>query len=197
MERLRDALVAANHFPFFDVDSLPIASPFPARIQEAALGCQLGVVVLSHDFLTSKWPMLELGLFMSREPRPHILPLFYQLSTEDLKLEENLSKWRAAWSKIASQERSAGRNVDIESWEKAVKSLAAFNGMEYVAGTSEREYIQKIVAHICKCIPNRVRYDLPHIQGERRLAEVVLYLPTPSPLLYSRGSMCKKSEKRH
>lgn len=52
--------------PFFDQDSdsLPKGKKFASLIIEAAKICQVAVVVFSEDYLSSKWPMIELEKFV-------------------------------------------------------------------------------------------------------------------------------------
>ena len=86
-------LEAETHQPFFDErsSSLMMGERFAPLIFEAAKQCLVAVVVLSEDFLTSKWPMLELvEIVKAKKSHNHklkLFPLFYKLSPDDLKVE--------------------------------------------------------------------------------------------------------------
>lgn len=80
-----------NHYPFFDQrsDSLPKGKKFAGLIIEAAKTCQVAVVVLSEDYLSSKWPMTELAEFVwarkSGNKNLNLPPLFYKASASFLQ----------------------------------------------------------------------------------------------------------------
>lgn len=168
VEHLYDALQRVNYTVFFDQHSLPKASSFPLHIKRAAQGCELGVIVLSDDFLTSKWPLLELEmLVLGRGLDAKVLPLFYKLRPEDLKSPKNLSEsWRPVWEKIRD-----GKHAD--QWENAVRALGSFNGLVFQQGTSEAAYIKEVVHCICGLVRCPIPYDLSLIQGHQRLAKVL------------------------
>ena len=170
VEHLYDDLLSANHKAFFDIkDTLPKGSRFPDIIKRAARGCKLGVVVLSNDFLTSKWPMLELEmLVLERDPKAIVLPLFYKISPEELGSPEKLSEWRCVWKE------KAGQHAD--QWERAVKGLRSFNGEVFIPGTSEVAYIKRVVHLICNLVQSSISYDLSPIQGHQRFAKVLPFL---------------------
>lgn len=69
--------------PFFDQrnKSLPKGEEFPVRIFNAARKCVVAVVILSKEYVTSKWPMLELLTFVEAQkftnPDLKLLPVFY------------------------------------------------------------------------------------------------------------------------
>ncbi|KAI5078742.1 hypothetical protein GOP47_0006413 [Adiantum capillus-veneris] len=169
VENLYNALRRVNHKAFFDQHSLPKGSTFPQRIKTAALGCELGVVVLSEDFLTSKWPMVELEiLVLQRGPKAKVLPLFYKLGPADLGSPANLTRWQQVWKE------QFGASVDIiDNWSKALRSLKAFHGEKFTQGTSETAYINTVVRSLCKVVPSPVPEDLSQIQGLHHLAKVV------------------------
>jgi hypothetical protein len=58
VEQLCEDLEGCKHFPFFDKrpSSLPKGKRFAKLILKAAQQCQMAVVVLSEDYVTSKWP---------------------------------------------------------------------------------------------------------------------------------------------
>ncbi|KAG0562315.1 hypothetical protein KC19_9G136400 [Ceratodon purpureus] len=118
-------------FPFFDQrsHSLPKGKNFAALILEAAKLCHVAVVVLSETFLTSKWPMIELGEFHeaknSGNSSLNMLPLFFKLSVEDLDEQSISERWMPKWQEYASTDK----RIDLNLWRDAVSALPKVNGL--------------------------------------------------------------------
>ena len=57
------------YHPFFDEypDCLPKGEPFAQRIKDTCRLADVGVVVLSDEFLQSKCPMIELTIFIQEQ----------------------------------------------------------------------------------------------------------------------------------
>ena len=88
VRHLYGELHRVHQLAFFDADddSLRKGEAFPHQLFEAARQCHLAIVILSEDFFTrSKWPMLELNIFM--EEKKKIFPSFYDLSVVNLRDE--------------------------------------------------------------------------------------------------------------
>ncbi|XP_024389454.1 disease resistance protein RPP2B-like [Physcomitrium patens] len=117
-------------FPFFDQrsHSLPKGETFATLILQAAKQCHVAVTVLSKTFLTSKWPMIELGEFYKARnagnPPPYLLPLFFKVSIKDLD-EQSIEKlWMPTWEKF----HAVDKRIDLGLWKRAVKALSGTNG---------------------------------------------------------------------
>ena len=164
VRHLCEHLERVHHFPFFDVrdDSLPKGKKFPQLIFQAAQQCQLAILVVSEDFFTSKWPMLELASFVeaqtSNNPRLEILPLFYGLTVAQLREPGRQDRWFKEWEKLAGSDTS-GR-ICTSKWKAALKVVGTSNGLEFaVYGQNEVEYIKKIVATTCILVPRRYEVE--------------------------------------
>lgn len=93
MEALCEDLEKRHHFPFFDKCplSLPIRERFPKLILDACKQCRMAVVVVSHDYFVSRWPMIELYAFVQASKtntKLKILPLFYGLSVAEFATQQ-------------------------------------------------------------------------------------------------------------
>ncbi|KAG0590564.1 hypothetical protein KC19_1G109900 [Ceratodon purpureus] len=83
VEHLCLELEAHCRYPFFDKrhNSLPIGENFPQHIFDAIQQCYVGVVILSEEFFTSKWPMMELMAMVEeigkRKSNLKIFPVFF------------------------------------------------------------------------------------------------------------------------
>jgi hypothetical protein len=122
-------------FPFFDLKShsLPKGKKFPPLILEAAKQCRVFVIVLSEQFLSSKWPMIELSIFHEareaairrQEQPPDMLPLFFKSSVADLDDSSIEKRWMPEWIKHARKDS----RIKIDKWLAAVKSVRQTNGL--------------------------------------------------------------------
>jgi hypothetical protein len=83
--------------PFFDIweDSLPIGEVFPRSIFDAIQQFHVKVVILLRDFLTSKWPMMEL-VAMVKEAKERkkfkLIPTFLLVLPKELSNIENIEQ---------------------------------------------------------------------------------------------------------
>lgn len=156
---------------FLDIkyDSLPPADHFPTRVLNAAKTCRLGIVVLSRDCLSSKWPMLELSAF--RDAGVQILPLFYLLSPSDLS-PELVCELQKKWEDIDSQ--SPGR-INIPKWTRAVEELRVLHGLVLQESEGHLAYTIRIRSAICKILPPSIKFaPSADIQGQERLCERII-----------------------
>lgn len=174
-EQLCEDLENAGYFPFFDrrPESLPKGEKFPDLIKEAASQCHLAVVVLSMDYLLSKWPMIELITFVRtitladcEGANLKILPLFYKVEVEVLKREHD--RIVSVWEERAKKDK---RLHDPSHCGEALRFIASING-EVFARVSELVYRREVVASVCKLIPPDVRFDVSAMQGRDRLCDV-------------------------
>ena len=174
VEQLDVDLRRCDRYPFFDKDrgSLPVAEPFPPLIFEAIRHCRLGVVILSDEFLSSKWPMLELAeMVQTMEREPHqmkIMPIFLGISCDDLGSEKKLGDWKAKWCAFAASDT---RIATLE-WERALKSLRSINGLKFNQAMGEVKFREEIVKEICKIVAPFHTWDDSHVQGKMRLNKV-------------------------
>jgi hypothetical protein len=176
VEQLCEDLKCVNHSPFFDQDSdsLPKGERFASLIFQAAEQCWLAVIVLSKGYLTSKWPMLELSVFVksrkTNNPRLKLFPLFYKLSPSELDAKMMI-EWVKSWT--AMVEDGQVQAEEMASWSDAVKDLRAFNGVDFsMYANSEVKYRAAVVDEICKCVSPIVKHNTDHIRGYQRLCEV-------------------------
>eukprot|EP01018_Ginkgo_biloba_P006349 Gb_20880 [translate_table: standard] len=175
VEQLHKDLQRENMSSFFDKDkeSLPKGREFPSLIFENARNCKVAVLVLSDEFLTSKWPMLELDTIVEAKnftnPDVKILPLFYKISAGTLrqKLGNNdfLPKWKAF------QEKDS--RIDWNKWYAAVKEMLKFNGIQFIDKEGEVVYRENIVEHIRRLLPPNLLYDDSRVMGKARLCKEV------------------------
>ncbi|KAG0588917.1 hypothetical protein KC19_2G278200 [Ceratodon purpureus] len=123
VEHLCVELEGCYRFPFFDKrrESLPIGEDFPRHIFDAIRQCDVGVVILSDEFITSKWPMMELVAMHERvlnevekgKSKFKVIPVFFKTSPKDLNDHAKCSEWLSCWQELAFL------GDDLRSLEKA------------------------------------------------------------------------------
>jgi hypothetical protein len=165
-------------FPFFDKrhDSLPIGENFPQRIFDAIQQCQVGVVILSEEFFTSKWPMMELVAMVEEVERRKssfkIIPVFLCTSVKEFGDPNNHSRWLLCWDELAKKDP---RRVEVEKWNAALKSIRPINSLIYNPGSRKLKFQEEVVDAICEVIPPEIRLEDSHIQGRLRLCKVIVH----------------------
>ena len=162
--------------PFFDLrqHSLPKGKDFVPLIKKAARNCHVAVMVLSEEFLSSKWPMIELAEFHGAQqagnPRLNMLPLFYKLAVKDLDETAIEERWMPKWRQLADEDA----RIIVADWIGAVRALRSPNGVVFgQRGVSEVGYRKDIVQSIFKLSPPDLLYGSSRkMVGYSRVCEV-------------------------
>ncbi|KAG0629505.1 hypothetical protein M758_1G109300 [Ceratodon purpureus] len=162
--------------PFFDQrhHSLPKGKDFVPFIMEAAQRCHVAVMVLSKEFLCSKWPMIELAEFHAAQQAGYkqlnMLPLFYKLSVNDLGDRAIEECWLPRWRQHAEDDK----RIDVGKWGEAVRALRKANGVVFGKnGMSEVGYRKEIVHSIFRLSPPDLLYGSSReMVGYDRMCEI-------------------------
>ena len=178
VEHLCVELEGCYRFPFFDKrrESLPVGEDFPRHIFDAIRQCDVGVVILSDEFITSKWPMMELVAMHERvldevekgKSKFKVIPVFFRTSTKNLDDHDKCSGWFSCWQELAKENP---KRVQVGKWEAALKYLLKSNGVVY-EGFGEVKLVKEIVDEICKVVPPEIKMEDSHIQGRSRICNV-------------------------
>ena len=159
---------------FFDKDKecLPEGLKFAELILEAARQCELAVVVMSEDYFSRKWPMIELSIFVDAQkmrPELKILPLFYKLSIEEFKQDERQCIWLECWKKLALEDP----RINVQNWRDSLEALSSTNGIQFVKNKGKVSYREEIVKAICGRVTLHIKVDDSHIQGKVRMSMMI------------------------
>ncbi|KAG0621673.1 hypothetical protein M758_3G039500 [Ceratodon purpureus] len=174
VEQLCVDLERCDRHPFLDKrrESLPIGSEFPSLIFQAIEQCLVGVVILSHEFFTSKWPMLELVAmtnFKKRKPDYVIMPVLLGISLSECQDLDNHRKWLSTWRTWADSDS----RIDMKDWENALKLFGPTNALKFNSDLGELKFREEIVEAICQLVPPETKLEDFHVQGRSRLCKVV------------------------
>jgi hypothetical protein len=175
---LCEALQQRGHNPFFDKlpSSLPKGERFSELILKAAHQCEIAVVVVSEEYFTSKWPMLELHAFTQAikkkfNTKLKILPLFYGLSLYEFLDEKRQERWFQmweTWAKVDLKDR-----IKVGEWMDALDMLRSYNGISYNRELQEIViYRNDVVSHICNLILPDIKWYDSHVQGKVNICKV-------------------------
>ncbi|KAH9303271.1 hypothetical protein KI387_014854, partial [Taxus chinensis] len=159
---------------FFDEDpqSLRKGEKFPPRIFEATETCRVAVLVLSKEFIRSKWPMLELTALLKakksgKNPNLKILPIFFMISPKDFcQMTRDIQDWK----QLEESEEKRGE------WLYALNEIRSFNGFPFREGENEVSFIDTVVRAIKSELPSSPTYFVSFMQGQTRICQEVANL---------------------
>ncbi|KAG0589462.1 hypothetical protein KC19_1G022000 [Ceratodon purpureus] len=163
--------------PFFDQsdDSLPKGEEFPELIFEAAQKCTVAVVILTKEYVTSKWPMLELLAFVKAQktnPALKLLPVFYDGQPTSNFDDSLVLAWKAMEPK--SDGKSSDRiTISVDSCKEALRKLRKSNGLILTNNKSLQSLRDDIVKEVVKFLPPSCELDTENVQGCLRLCKSI------------------------
>lgn len=139
---------------FLDRRCLPKGKRFPEQIMLELQKTEVGVVLITEDFFTRKWPMTELVAFVDsheKNPAMRILPLFYKMNAGEVGNYLRQGTWEEAWTRMSS---NGNHPIPVEQCRNAVKKLCETYGIEYVAYNRghDKEYIKLILKDVGKIL---------------------------------------------
>lgn len=137
-------LKMAGFRTFLDAQSLQASERWRDRIRNEAANCEVAMFVLTEDFVTSEFPMLELCLFMDGASKTLLLPLFYRRSDtdfnwseKDLRWEENIGSWSKYW-----------KSPGIDECRTALQTLIKVKGFVFDRYKGQRCFLKSIVSRM-------------------------------------------------
>ena len=157
---VEDILVGENATVFFDESSLKGGDDPSNQMIHAALTCQVGVVVLSPEFLQKEWPLLELLIFAVRLKNKKLASQIHegQPLSDDKLLDFNFTLIPDFY------------NRDVQNWVDEIFTLPMFVGSWPTGFRLE----QKLDNHHAKGMAKRIATILD---------EQSAYIPTKIDLL--------------
>lgn len=177
VEQLYTDFKDENQFPFFDKSSHSLKSgeEFVSPMLQAAKECEVAIFIVTEQFLTSKWPMLELLTCIEAQkkgnPGLKLFPvLFDGLNFEDLK---EISRWEKTWEILEESTKEKTGKITVENCKKAVRKLGSTKGLIFESFSgSEVELRKAIVKDTLKLLAPTPDIDVEDLQGADRLCKV-------------------------
>ncbi len=122
---LYKALQKAGCRPFLDMESIEKGQPGQKKIYEA-LGCaSVHVAIFSKDYAASDYCLDELCAMLESEKL--IIPVFYDVSPNDLRCKLHNGPYTKAFRKIPWRKRAS-----VKKWKEALSKAAQLSGFELV-----------------------------------------------------------------
>ena len=185
VEELCGDLERQYRFPFFDRRSsgLPKGERFLELILRAARQCELAVVVLSEEFFTSKWPMIDLNTFvqtrlqqegLKSNTKLKILPLFHGLSIVEFGNKRRRAGWFAKWDALAKEDS----RIKVKAWKESFEGVGLIQWRSVLSRYNRIEigvkaYREEVVDYICNEVSSDMKWDDSHVQGGSGLCQVL------------------------
>ena len=145
-------------------------------IKAAVAQCKMMVVVVSEEYFTSKWTMIELNGFVQatkgKDNWKNIMPLFYGLNVDEFFESDRQENWFMTWETMAKVDD----RIKVDEWKESLKRLSAFKGLVYDRSGGELAYREQIVSNICKAILSDPQYDEWHVSGRSKLYQVMFLI---------------------
>ncbi|CAM9502530.1 unnamed protein product [Chrysoparadoxa australica] len=134
-----------------DRENLEAGGDAPEHMKAAARKAKIGVVMLSPSFVSRKWPLLELEIFMSRLDKQEgtqpiiLLPLFYELTPDECGDLDSLQKYPEVNEQWDTWEGDQDMRERLQRWKKLLPRLAKLTGIEYTSKMYESDYVSEVV----------------------------------------------------
>jgi hypothetical protein len=152
-DRLHDKMTKSWKRKFFirvfiDRSILRLDLPFPPQILEELDKTDIGMVLVTPDFFTRKWPMIELVAFVESFERNsnmrRVLPLYYRMTVNQVRDHLVTGVWDVEWTRMSTR---GDHPLSVERCRHAVQTLCCFTGVEYNGDDlgREKEYIKEIL----------------------------------------------------
>nr|AEE43933.1 TIR-NBS-LRR resistance protein muRdr1I [Rosa multiflora] len=127
---------------FRDDPQLERGTAISPELLTAIKQSRFAIVVLSPNYATSKWCLLELSkIIKCMKERGTIMPIFYEVDTDDVKHQ------RGSFAKAFQEheEKFGVGNKKVEGWRDALTKVASFAGWTSKDYRYETELIREIV----------------------------------------------------
>ena len=132
MEQLYTDLKDENQFPFFDKasHSLKSGEEFASPILQAAKECEVAIFMLTEQFLTNKWPMLELLTCIEAQKKGNPGLKLFPVLFDGLKFEDlhEISRWEKTWEILEESTKEKPAKITVENCKVAVHKLRSTFG---------------------------------------------------------------------
>ncbi|XP_031384122.1 protein SUPPRESSOR OF npr1-1, CONSTITUTIVE 1-like [Punica granatum] len=152
---LHDHMVRAGLRVFRDSDELGCGDKI-VKILPAIKNSDICVPIFSKTFATKKWPLREVQEMV--ELKKKIMPIFYQVTANDVKLETELYT-----SQLKKLEEEYDE-VQVKTWEGALKAVPAVIGRA-VGSTGYTKFCKAFVEEVLVNLKPRKRFDMAPLVG--------------------------------
>jgi hypothetical protein len=140
---------------------------FPPELLQQIESTDVALVVVTEEYFQSWWPMWELVKFVelymknTQAPKVRVLPLFYKLTTRQVRSFLSEQGLEEQWRGMSTESHP----IDVQEYRRAVETLCILNGIEYNFKdySHDAEYIEVILREVRK-----IYVEVTSIQNLRR-----------------------------
>ena len=125
---LREALIHAGIRVFYDDEEIRKGEEIEGELLSAITNSRIYITIFSKDYASSKWCLRELAKMMecqknsSGKTKKMILPVFYDVEVNDVKLRSQLYV-----NALKKHKKELGKAA-VTPWEDALKDAAKIKG---------------------------------------------------------------------
>ncbi|KAF8020105.1 hypothetical protein BT93_G0724, partial [Corymbia citriodora subsp. variegata] len=178
---LHQAMIDAGIHVFMDDEELRPGEKIDGNLQRGIDDSKLYIPIFSKKYASSRWCLLELArmvknTFKSKEDKKKvILPIFYDVKPNDVKLETTL--YNSYISNLEQQETEDQKKKFspevIEEWRQALQKVGAMEGWEPKKDSGYMEIIRAVVEEVVVRLKTRERQVTKYLVGiEDRIAAI-------------------------
>jgi hypothetical protein len=128
---------------------------FPPELLQQIESTDVALVVVTEEYFQSWWPMWELVKFVelymknTQAPKVRVLPLFYKLTTRQVRSFLSEQGLEEQWRGMSTESHP----IDVQEYRRAVETLCILNGIEYNFKdySHDAEYIEPDCRGKCFC----------------------------------------------
>ncbi|KAJ4846123.1 hypothetical protein Tsubulata_000817 [Turnera subulata] len=144
IDHLKRELGRAGYRVFFDEEGITLGKEIGSELPKAIQESRSSIVVLSHDYASSKWCLNELVTIMHRYKQDghHVLPVFYHVHPSDVRHQRN------SFANSFAKHQGACDEEIVNEWKESLAKIGGLKGIHVEEETKEAEVIQKIVKEI-------------------------------------------------
>lgn len=148
---------------FIDDKALPQGETFDTELLQAIDDCKLYITIFSRNYASKHWCLRELVRIVDNTYGPEedgnkkvILPIFYDVIPDDVKLKTNLYKGAISEleQKMENQKRKFGTE-DVEKWKQALQKVDGIQGWERRKYKGDGRLSNSVVEAVIKRLETR------------------------------------------
>ncbi|KAF7849684.1 hypothetical protein BT93_L0392 [Corymbia citriodora subsp. variegata] len=166
---LRDAGIRV----FLDDEELRVGKEIGGELSKAQDNSQIFIPVFSKGYANSSWCLREVAHMVkctsNSDGKKEILPIFYNLDPDDVKLKTKLYK-----GAMTKHTKKFGSD-ELKRWENALVEVARIKGW-VLKGKGQQEQIESIVEEVSRKLNTRHRIVTEHLVEDTAQLEAIMKL---------------------
>ncbi|KAL3746473.1 hypothetical protein ACJRO7_015436 [Eucalyptus globulus] len=158
---------------FYDNEELKVGKKIDGGFSKALDKSQIYIPILSKGYANSKWCLREIAHMVkctsTSNGKKEILPIFYDVNTDDVKLKTKLYK------KAMSEHQKKFRSDELKRWEDALLEVASMKGWD-LKGKGQGEQIELIVEEVSRKLNSKCKIVTEHLVEDTAQMEAIMEL---------------------